>query len=199
MSQVRANQVVNANNDGPPNFPFGATGINNASTAAYADVAGISTVAEGLTGSPDITVRNIVAVAATFSGDVSIGGTITYEDVTSVNAIGVITATKGIDIRSNTLTDTTVFRYEYEYVDDEGNPRNESVSFDRVQTGAINSDNSPNTSLVTAGAVVASTVAAAQNLSGNPDISVGTITFSDDGSQLSNSFSQEDIWLFGGA
>ena len=199
MSQIRVNEVVSENALSAPHFPFGATGINTASDAEYAEVAGIATNAQGLTGTPDITVGNIVAVGATFSGDVSIGGTISYEDVTNVNAIGVITATKGIDIRSNTLTDTTVFRYEYDYIDDEGSPQNDSVSFDRVQTGAINTDNSPNTSLVTAGAVVASTVAAAQGLSGNPDISVGTITFSGDGSQLSNSFSQEDIWLFGGS
>jgi len=110
MSQIRANSVVNSNNDGPPNFPFGATGIataTNAAVAAYADVAGIATVAEGLTGSPDITVGNIIAVDATFSGDVSIAGTITYEDVTSVNAIGVITATAGIDVTGRDINITS--------------------------------------------------------------------------------------------
>ena len=200
---LETSRTIGLSGDATGSGSFDGTGdltiAVDVNTSTYADTAGIATDAQGLSGTPDIAVRNVVGAAATFSGDVSIGGTITYEDVSNVNSIGIITATKGIDIRSNTLTDTTVFRYEYEYVDDEGNPRNESVSFDRVQTGAINSDNSPNTSLVTAGAVVASTVAAAQNLSGNPDISVGTITFSDDGSQLSNSFSQEDIWLFGGA
>mgnify|MGYP007000302155 CR=1 len=42
----------------------------------------------GLTGTPDITVRNIVGAGATFSGDVSIGGTLTYEDVTNVDTLG---------------------------------------------------------------------------------------------------------------
>lgn len=96
MSQVRANNIVNANNDGPPNFPFGVTGVNtatNAANAAYASVAGIATNAQGLTGTPDITVGNITA-----TGDVSIAGTVTYEDVTGVNAIGIITATSGINV-----------------------------------------------------------------------------------------------------
>lgn len=98
MSQVRANNVVNANNDGPPNFPFGATGIataTNATNAEYAEVAGIATVAQGLTGTPDITIGNLTA-----TGDASIAGTVTYEDVTSVNSIGIITATSGINVTS---------------------------------------------------------------------------------------------------
>ena len=39
-----------------------------------------------------------VSVASTFSGDVSIGGTLTYEDVTNVDAVGLITARGGIKL-----------------------------------------------------------------------------------------------------
>ena len=43
--------------------------------------------------------RNIVAgAAATFTGAVSIGGTLTYEDVTNIDSVGVITAREGIRI-----------------------------------------------------------------------------------------------------
>ena len=52
--------------------------------------------ATGLTGTPDIAVRNVVAVAATFSGDVIVNGELTYEDVTDINAIGIVTAQQGI-------------------------------------------------------------------------------------------------------
>jgi hypothetical protein len=45
---------------------------------------------------------NVTAVDGTFSGNVSIGGTLTYEDVTNVDAVGVITARNGII--DNTLT-----------------------------------------------------------------------------------------------
>ena len=41
---------------------------------------------------------DIVGVAATFSGDVSIGGTLTYEDVTNIDSVGLITARSGIDV-----------------------------------------------------------------------------------------------------
>jgi len=41
---------------------------------------------------------NIVGVAATFSGNVSIGGSLTYEDVANVDSVGVITAQSGIRV-----------------------------------------------------------------------------------------------------
>jgi hypothetical protein len=41
---------------------------------------------------------NITGTAATFTGNVSIAGTLTYEDVTNVDSIGVITARSGIRI-----------------------------------------------------------------------------------------------------
>ena len=41
---------------------------------------------------------NITGVAATFTGNVSIGGTLTYEDVTNIDAVGVITARSGIRV-----------------------------------------------------------------------------------------------------
>jgi len=45
----------------------------------------------GLSGTPDITVGDIVGAGASFSGNVSIGGTLTYEDVTNIDVVGVST------------------------------------------------------------------------------------------------------------
>ena len=42
---------------------------------------------------------NITGVAATFTGDVSIGGTLTYEDVTNIDSVGIITARNGVDFK----------------------------------------------------------------------------------------------------
>ena len=39
-----------------------------------------------------------VSVASTFSGAVTIGGTLTYEDVTNIDAVGVVTARSGIKL-----------------------------------------------------------------------------------------------------
>ncbi len=46
---------------------------------------------------------NISAANATFTGDVSIGGTLTYEDVTNVDAVGLITARSGIDLGGSNI------------------------------------------------------------------------------------------------
>ena len=40
----------------------------------------------------------------TTPGDIGIGGTLTYEDVTNVDSIGIITARSGIDITGGTIT-----------------------------------------------------------------------------------------------
>jgi len=41
---------------------------------------------------------DIVGVAATFSGDVIVGGTLSYEDVTNIDAVGIVTAQSGIKV-----------------------------------------------------------------------------------------------------
>ena len=66
-----------------------------------ASSATVATNAQGLTGSPSITVTDITA-----SGNVSIAGTLTYEDVTNIDAVGIITAQAGIDAASNLLLKT---------------------------------------------------------------------------------------------
>jgi len=42
----------------------------------------------------------VTATSGSFSGNVSIGGTLTYEDVTNVDSVGVITARSGINVTS---------------------------------------------------------------------------------------------------
>ena len=41
---------------------------------------------------------NITGVAATFTGNVSVGGVLTYEDVTNIDSVGIITARTGIKV-----------------------------------------------------------------------------------------------------
>ena len=41
---------------------------------------------------------NVTGVAATFTGDVSIGGTLTYQDVTNIDSVGIITARAGVKV-----------------------------------------------------------------------------------------------------
>ena len=42
--------------------------------------------------------RNFTGVTATFSGNVSVGGTLTYEDVTNIDSVGLITARSGVKV-----------------------------------------------------------------------------------------------------
>ena len=82
----------------------GLTGIANTAiiSADQINVTGVVTAtsfvgnvtgnATGLTGTPDIAVRNITGVAATFTG------VLTYEDVTNIDSVGIVTARTGIKV-----------------------------------------------------------------------------------------------------
>lgn len=61
-----------------------------------------------LTGDPDLTVGFITATGASFTGDVSIGGTLTYEDVTNIDSVGLITARDGISVLGAGITVTGI-------------------------------------------------------------------------------------------
>ena len=52
-----------------------------------------------ITGTGNVNLSGIItASSANFSGNVSIGGTLTYEDVTNIDSVGLITARTGIDV-----------------------------------------------------------------------------------------------------
>ena len=61
-------------------------------TAVNGFVGNVTGNATGLSGTPDITVRNVTGVAATFTG------VLTYDDVTNVDSVGVVTARGGFEI-----------------------------------------------------------------------------------------------------
>jgi len=116
MSRIRADKFVNSGANGAPQLTFGAEvvagvgltgagGINITGVATAASFSGnltgnltgnvtgnASGTAGGLTGTPDITVRNITGVAATFTG------VLTYEDVTNIDSVGIVTARTGVKV-----------------------------------------------------------------------------------------------------
>ena len=120
MSRVRANKLTNRAATGAPELTYGAEvpvgvgltgdgGINIAGVATAGGFVGAltgnvtgnadtATSASGITGTPDITVRNITGVAATFTGDVNISGTLNYEDISNIDSVGLITARSGISV-----------------------------------------------------------------------------------------------------
>ena len=75
------------------------SGIITATTFDGNVTGSVTGVATGLSGTPDITVRNITGVAATFSGVL-----VSYDDVTNVDSIGVVTARSGIIVTAGVST-----------------------------------------------------------------------------------------------
>ena len=87
MSKIYADSIA-SRSGGSPSFDSGVvvTGIVTATSFAGN--------ATGLTGTPDITVGTVNATT------VSVAGTITYNDVTNVDSIGIITARGGVDLNA---------------------------------------------------------------------------------------------------
>lgn len=108
MSRVRADKFINKAGTGAPLFPEGSvsTGVVTATTFSgnltgnlTGNVTGnTSGTAGGLTGSPNITVTDITA-----AGNVSIAGTLTYEDVNNIDSVGLITARSGVRVTGGGL------------------------------------------------------------------------------------------------
>ena len=77
-----------------------STFAGNVDVNANLDVNGSSTLTGFTTLGNNLYVAGVSTFAgnATFNGNVSIGGTLTYEDVTNVDAIGIVTARSGIKV-----------------------------------------------------------------------------------------------------
>ena len=89
MSKVRSDNISNRADDGAPRLTYGAE----------------VPVGYGITGAGGINITGVVtASSANFTGNVSIGGTLTYEDVTNVDSVGIITARDGINVTSGGIT-----------------------------------------------------------------------------------------------
>jgi len=109
MSRIRADKFVDRAATGAPEVTYGievpvgygVTGDGGINIAGVVTAASFSGAATGLSGTPDITVRNIVGVAATFSGTVS------YEDVTNIDAVGIVTSQSGVRVVGGGLSVTS--------------------------------------------------------------------------------------------
>jgi len=94
MSRIRADQILNSAGTGAPNFSQGL----QVGAATTIHTTGID-LGSGNIQSHNINSTGIITAASgSFSGNVSVGGTLTYEDVTSIDSVGVITAKSGIHV-----------------------------------------------------------------------------------------------------
>ena len=124
MSQLLVDDIVNKDDSGAPGFSKGVTVTGNAVVGAAVTInstgidiaSGIvtattfdgnctsSTNASGLTGTPNIVVGSVTAASGSVSGNFNVGGTLTYEDVTNIDSVGLITARNGIDVLAGIST-----------------------------------------------------------------------------------------------
>ena len=86
------------------------TVIGSATFAGAGTSVGFARTAFNLSGSPDITVRNLTGVAATFSGAVS------YEDVVNIDSVGIVTARSGIEFGLSGVGGTVTATGQAEFV-----------------------------------------------------------------------------------
>ena len=89
MSILKVDTITDQSGKGKPNFPHGA------------NVTGAVT---GMSGGDVNTVGNL-----TVSGNVGVGGTLTYEDVTDIDSVGIVTARSGLKIGSHAGVAGTFF------------------------------------------------------------------------------------------
>ena len=91
------------------------TGDVTGDVTGTASNATLAVSAQGLTGSPNITVTDVNAVDAIISGNLSVAGTITSLDQNDISVTGIMTASAGVDLgdpgivtlSSDTLTTTS--------------------------------------------------------------------------------------------
>ena len=119
MSRVRANTIMDQAGSGGPDFPYGftastgtVTGILTAATydisdlnvSAAATISASTVSTSSTTGALVVTGGVGIGKSLFVGGNISCAGTITYEDVTNVDSIGVVTARTGIEVTAGGIT-----------------------------------------------------------------------------------------------
>jgi hypothetical protein len=139
-----------------------STGIITATSFVGNITGNVTGGASSITGSPSVSLGNVNAGIATFtgaltgttanfSGNVSVGGVLTYEDVKNVDSLGIITARSGVDVddfldvgsniklgNSGVITATT-FKGDGDFVelDVDGHTNLDNVSIAGVATATL--------------------------------------------------------------
>jgi hypothetical protein len=108
--RVRADNFADAAGTGAPEFTAGlrVTGVCTATSFDGALTGNVTGNATGLSGTPNITVGSVTASSGSFSGNVTIGGTLTYQDVEHIDSVGIVTAQQGLQVLANGLDVTGV-------------------------------------------------------------------------------------------
>ena len=117
--ELVAYKAFNVSNVSESNGNFTVGGIltvdDNTTLSGQLEVTGVTTFASNVenivtsgvitatTFSGNITGTSVTFTNGTFTGDVSIGGTLTYEDVTNIDSVGIVTARAGVNVSGGQL------------------------------------------------------------------------------------------------
>ena len=108
MSQLFVDNIK-SRTGGPIGIPTGAvvTGVITA-TSFSGDGSGLT----GVANTENVIGTAITMTTGTFTGNVSVGGTLTYEDVTNIDSVGLVTARAGVVIVGGGLTVTGISTFK---------------------------------------------------------------------------------------
>ena len=131
MSRIRADSIANKSGDGATDFPYGFTAskgtVTGILTAASYDIADLNVSAAATIGSAcsitgAVVISDTTTTTSTTTGaliisggvgiakslfvgeNLSVGGTITYEDVTNIDSVGIVTANTGLHVKAGGVT-----------------------------------------------------------------------------------------------
>ena len=117
MSEIRVNRVVNSSGADAPNFPYGfsvaagygITGGGNvvATAATFSGAVNVDATTDSTSSSTGALIVDGglgVAKNVYIGAGLSVAGTLTYEDVTNVDSVGLITAKSGVNVSGGQLT-----------------------------------------------------------------------------------------------
>ena len=93
MSQLNVNTIKNRTGTSGPVLTGLSTVSGSLVVSNDATVSGAATVTGALTAGGALT-----AASGSFTGNVSVGGTLTYEDVTNIDSVGIVTARSGVRV-----------------------------------------------------------------------------------------------------
>ena len=98
MSRLRADRIVSSDTTSSVDFPNGLTAASLNSTDG--------TFSGKVSAGSSITATSFYGTDGTFSGNLNVAGVLTYDDVTNIDSVGLVTARSGINVSAGGINIT---------------------------------------------------------------------------------------------
>ena len=97
MSDIRFNRWLHQSGTG------GVYQAGSGNVGIGSSVPSTTLSVNGTISATSVSATSISSASASFSGDVTVGGKLTYDDVTNIDSVGVITARSGINVSGGNI------------------------------------------------------------------------------------------------